>query len=460
MHLCHRLPILLFPKVSRPLSLCKLCTKAAPKVKNDLSGKEHLNVGTIGHVDHGKTTLTSALTKYCSSMFKGGKYVKFEDIDKATQERVRGVTINASHVQYISKKRHYAHTDCPGHADYIKNMICGTSQMDAAILVVAASEGTMPQTREHVLLSQQIGLKQMVVYVNKCDLVDDEVKELVELEVRDLLDEHGFENEKVPFVFGSALLALNDDESEMGVPSIGRLLDVMDNNVEPPTRDFDGPLMCYFDSKLSVPGRGTVAIGTLSRGTVKKGDQVEIIGHGQIMKTVVTDIHVFGKSVPEAKAGDHIGLLLRNVKTDQLKRGMVIAKPSSLQMYNRYEASAYLLNEEEGGRNKPISAHYVSSLYSQTWTMGARVDVPSSAGGLIMPGDHGLVHITLAKSMVMLEGQKFTIRHSGNCTMMSGVISKPLESIASPRDFLQGTMSIPNQEYGMPNDSSLKKQKK
>lgn len=421
------------------LSLCcaKYCT-VGPKVKSSKKKepeREHLNVGTIGHVDHGKTTLTSALTKYCSQRCKGSKFVQFDDIDKAKEEKIRGVTINASHVEYMTDKRHYAHTDCPGHADYIKNMICGTSQMDAAILVVAGSEGQMPQTREHVLLSRQIGLKQVVVYVNKCDLIESDVKELVELEVRDLLSEHGFDGENAPVVFGSALMALNSDQSELGEPSIARLLDVMDNSIKTPERDTDAPLAMFFDSKVTIPGRGTVIIGTIGQGTVSRADPVEIVGHNECIKTVVTDIHVFGKSQVSAKAGDHVGILVRGVKTNQLQRGMVLCKPSTFQMNNRFEASVYLLSESEGGRKNPISQHYVQGLYCETWTIGCRVDIPTATGGLIMPGDNGVAHLTLARSMVMTDGTKFTIREKGH-TVLSGVINRALEPLERPEAFV------------------------
>lgn len=408
-------------------------------------------MGTIGHVDHGKTTLTSAITKFCNERYKGSKYVAFDDIDKAKEEKIRGVTINASHVEYSTDRRHYAHTDCPGHADYIKNMICGTSQMDAAILVVAGSEGAMPQTREHVLLSHQIGLKQMVVFVNKCDLVDKDMKDLVELEVRDLLTEFNFDGENSPIVYGSALLALESDQSEYGEPAIARLMETMDNYLKSPERDTDGPLVLFFDSRVSIPGRGTVIIGTIARGTVKRGDPVEILGHNETIKTVVTDIHIFGKSQPQAIAGDHVGILVRNIKVDQLQRGMVLCHPSSLRMNNRFEASVYNLSESEGGRKNPLSAHYVQAMYCQTWTMGVRVDVPRSQGGLIMPGDHGTVHLTLARSMVMQDGEKFTIRQAGR-TVISGVINKALPSIREPQKFIVGRGKEVTENYGNPDE--------
>jgi elongation factor Tu len=433
-------------------SVSKL-SSAPPSIKSAKKAppKEHLNVGTIGHVDHGKTTLTSAITKFCNQRYKGSKYVAFDDIDKAKEEKIRGVTINASHIEYFTDRRHYAHTDCPGHADYIKNMICGTSQMDAAILVVAGSEGVMPQTREHVLLGHQIGLQQMVVYVNKCDLVDQDMKELVELEVRDLLNEYKFDGNNSPIIYGSALLALDSDQSEYGEPSIARLMEAMDTRLKAPERDTTGPLMLLFDSRVSVSGRGTVIIGTISRGTVSRGDAVEIIGHNENIKTVVTDIHVFGKSQPQATAGDHVGILVRNVKVDQLQRGMVLCQPSSLTMHNRYEASVYVLSEAEGGRRNPLSTHYVQGLYCETWTIGVRVDVPRSQGGLIMPGDHGTAHLTLARSMVMQDGQKFTIRQGGR-TVISGVINKALPSIRDPQKFILGKGKEVTEMYGNPEE--------
>lgn len=447
-------------------SCLRLLSQEIPQVKSHSKKsqpqRERINIGTIGHVDHGKTTLTSALTKVCSTLNKNSKYVSFHDIDKAKEEQVRGVTINASHVGYSSKKRDYAHTDCPGHADYIKNMICGASQMDAAILVVAGSEGQMPQTREHVLLSKQVGLKQMIVYINKCDIADDEMKQLVELEVRDLLSHHGFDGENTPFVFGSALSAIEGDTGPLGEESIKQLIDIMDNDIKVPERDTTGSFYMFFDSKMSIPGRGTVVIGTISRGNLNRGDPVEIIGHSQTINTTATDIQIFRKSWLSASAGDHVGILLRGVKADQLERGMVMAKPGTFSMFNRFVASIYLLSESEGGKKNPLSKHYVAPYFSETWTMGCRIDVPRrESGGLILPGDHGIVHVTLARSMPIQEGQKFTVRQQGK-TVASGVVTQMLPSIDLPDKYLIGwRKEIEGFQYGLPEDeqTELKQQK-
>lgn len=373
----------------------------------------HLNVGTIGHVDHGKTTLSSAITKVSNSLHpKLSKYIAFENIDKAPQESIRGITINASHIEYygLTKNRHYAHTDCPGHADFIKNMICGASQMDAAILVVAASEGSMPQTREHLLLSKQIGIKEIITYVNKCDLVDEEMKLLVEMEIRDQLNSFGWDGDNSPVIFGSALAALDGDESELGIPSIKKLLQVLDTKIEPPQRDVTSPFLMFIDSKIYIPGRGTAVIGTVKRGTLKRIDHIEILGFDEKIKTVVTDIHMFGRSYPECRSGDHVSILLRGIKLNDLRRGMAITAAGSIEANNRFEANMYLLTKEEGGRTLgAISKKYVQSMYSQTWSIGCRVDVPTSLGGLLMPGDTGIVHVTLPKLMPIQVGDTFTV---------------------------------------------------
>jgi len=381
--------------------------------------------------------------------------VSFQDIDKAKEEQVRGVTINASHVGYSSIKRDYAHTDCPGHADYIKNMICGTSQMDAAILVVAGSEGQMPQTKEHVILGRQIGLKQIVVFINKCDLIDQEMKELVEMEVRDLLSLNGFDGENTPIIFGSALAALEGDTGELGIESIKNLVSTMDEHLKVPERDTSGPFLMYFDSKMTIPGRGTVIIGTIGRGTLSRGDAVEIVGHSEVIKTTATDIQIFRKSVPGAAAGDHVGVLLRGIKTNQLERGMVMCQPDSIKMFNRFKANLYLLSESEGGRKLPLTKHYVQPFYSETWTIGSRIDVPRELGGLILQGDHGIVHVTLAKGMPILPGQRFTIRQHRK-TVATGVVSEMLPSIDQPDKYLIGkTKNLEGYTYG-PSDEEVK----
>ncbi|CAG2170359.1 unnamed protein product [Oppiella nova] len=408
---------------------------------NTMSGKTHLNIGTIGHVDHGKTTLTSALTKVCAD--NGfSRYVSFDDIDKAPEEQLRGVTINASHVEYATKTRHYAHTDCPGHRDYVKNMICGTSQMDGAILVVAGSEGQMPQTREHLMLSKQIGVKKIVVYVNKCDLIDNEVQELVEMEVRDLLNNYGFDGDNTPFVFGSALMALSGNKSDLGEKSILSLLDTLDTYLTLPERDTKSPFLLPIESALVITGRGTVCIGTVERGSISKGDPIELLGWDEVIKSAATDIHMFGRSVDSCEAGDHIGLLCRGVKSSGIKieRGMYASKPSTLSLKNRFEANLYLVSPGEGGRHKPISQKYIQQIFSRTWSGGARIDVPDSEGGILMPGDHAKIHLTLQYGMHMNIGQSFTIRESSK-TIASGVISGYLPNIAVPKNL--GVLELP-----------------
>ncbi|KAI2808275.1 hypothetical protein BLOT_006217, partial [Blomia tropicalis] len=414
-------------RINGPL-LIQLCSRLSTQVPSDkkkVLEKEHINIGTIGHVDHGKTTLTSALTKVSADLGLS-KYRDFDSIDKAPEEQLRGVTINASHVEYFTKKRHYAHTDCPGHQDYVKNMICGTSQMDGAILVVAASEGQMPQTKEHLMLSKQIGVNKIIVYVNKCDLVDQEIKELVEIEIRDLLNTFDFDGDNAPFVFGSALLALSEKErSEMGSGSVIKLLDIMDTYITQPDRDLSSPFAMPIESSMSIQGRGTVVIGTIISGEVKKGDPIEILGWGRQLKTVVSDMQMFGRSVPSCRAGDHVGLLCRGIKNAQLERGMLLCKPDSLSLHNRFVADLYLRSMEEGGRHKPISNKFIQQIFSQTWSGGSRLDVPDEFGGILMPGDHGKVHVTLQYGMPIKIGQKFTIRENTR-TIASGIITELL----------------------------------
>ncbi|KAJ8303909.1 hypothetical protein KUTeg_017492 [Tegillarca granosa] len=330
-----------------------------------LLDKEHCNVGTIGHVDHGKTTLTAAITKVLANEGKAN-YIKYDDIDRAPEEKKRGITINQCHVQYETDKRHYAHTDCPGHIDYIKNMIIGTSQMDGAILVVAATDGTMPQTREHLLLAKQIGIKNIIIYINKADVVDNEMLELVELEIRELLTEFGFDGESAPVICGSALNALNDENEEIGKQSILKLLDAIDKHVTVPERDLSGPFYLPIESSVTVPGRGTVGIGTVVQGEIKKGSALELLGFGNTIKTVASDIHVFQKSVPSCKAGENVGILLRGVKRELVSRGMFLCEPKSQNQYNAFKAQIYVLRKDEGGRSKPIKDGYQQLIYCKT----------------------------------------------------------------------------------------------
>ncbi|KAF2903086.1 hypothetical protein ILUMI_03102 [Ignelater luminosus] len=390
------------------------------------SDKPHVNVGTIGHVDHGKTTLTAAITKILE---KDGlaQYISYDQIDKAPEEKARGITINAAHIGYSTKKRHYAHTDCPGHADYVKNMISGASQMDGAILVVAANDGQMPQTREHLLLAKQVGINKIIVYVNKADKVDKEVLELVELEVRELLTDFGFDGENSPFVFGSALHALNGESTEIGVNSIHKLLSTLDEYIPNPERDIKSPFMLPIDNAFTVPGRGTVVVGTLTKGILKRNDEADLLGFDTKIKTTIGDIQVFKKSVPQAIAGDNIGALLRGIKLKAVERGMLLCAQGSQKISNRFVASIYFLTRSEGGRSKPITSKYIQQLFSKTWNVACRIDLEEDVR-MLMPGEHGKVYITLLWKMVMIAGQPFTIRENNN-TVATGIIVETLPEV-------------------------------
>lgn len=334
----------------------------------------HCNVGTIGHVDHGKTTLTAAITKVLA---KDGaaKYVSYDEIDKAPEEKARGITINAAHIGYATKKRHYAHTDCPGHADYVKNMISGASQMDGAILVVAATDGTMPQTREHLLLAKQVGIEKIVVFINKADLADTESLELVELELRELLHDFGFDGVDCPVVCGSALLALQGDQSEMGEPSVRRLLDAIDEYFPQPTRDTTSPVLMPIDNAFTVPGRGTIVVGTVKRGTLQRNHDVSLLGFDQNIKTSVGDVQIFRKSVPQVQAGDNVGVLLRGLKIASVQRGMLLCALGTETISNHFDGSMYLLSKGEGGRSRPLTSKYIQQIFSRTWNVPCRIDL-------------------------------------------------------------------------------------
>ncbi|XP_013790440.1 elongation factor Tu, mitochondrial-like [Limulus polyphemus] len=387
--------------------------------------KKHVNIGTIGHVDHGKTTLSSAITKYLSE--KGlAKYTTYEDIDRAPEEIKRGITINASHIDYSTETRHYAHTDCPGHADYIKNMICGTSQLDGVVLVVAGTDGQMPQTREHLLLARQLGINHVVVYINKADLVDDEVLELVELEIRELLVDFGFDGNSAPIIWGSALLALKGNTSHYGEESIKRLLNALDSYIPVPTRNLSAPFLLPVESALTVPGRGTVIIGTLTQGVVNKGDAAELTGCDVLIKTIISDLQIFKKSYTQCFAGDHLGALVRNVRPETVFRGMVLSKPGAVKMHNHFKARMYLLSKGEGGRSRAIKSCYIQQLFSRTWNAVCRIDVCDS--GMILPGDEGVVILTLQKKMIMMPGQQFTIREN-NVTVATGIVTELLPNL-------------------------------
>ncbi|XP_064106499.1 elongation factor Tu-like [Macrobrachium nipponense] len=394
---------------------------------SSVDAKPNFNVGTVGHVDHGKTTLTAAITKVLHD--RGlSDYMTYDQIDRAPEEKLRGITINTAHVSYSSETRHYSHTDCPGHADYVKNMISGASQMDGAILVVAANDGQMPQTREHLLLAKQVGVKDVIVYVNKADLVDEDVLELVEIEVRELLEEYGFDGLKAPVINGSALLALRGDKGPYGEESILELIRALDKYVTTPTRNSTAPFMLPIDNFFTVPGRGSVVVGTLKQGVMKKYDEAMLLGFDRHIKTTVNDIQVFKKSIPKVEAGDHIGVLLRGVKIDVLSRGMSLCAPGSITPCNRFEATVYFLTKQEGGRSRPISSMYIQQLFCQTWNITCRLDLPDQLT-MVMPGEHCNVSITLLQRMVLSIGEAFTIREN-NITVATGVVTSLLNSVS------------------------------
>ncbi|XP_073812852.1 mitochondrial translation elongation factor Tu 2 isoform X2 [Musca autumnalis] len=414
------------------LSSTRFYCTAVKSPKLDVA-KPHCNVGTIGHVDHGKTTLTAAITRVLSK--KGlSDFVSYDQIDRAPEEKARGITINACHIGYETPLRTYAHTDCPGHADYIKNMISGASQMDGAILVVAATDGQMPQTREHLLLAKQVGIQRIIVFINKADLVDQEVLELVEIEMREMLTDFGFDGINTPVVCGSALLALRDDPSPFGVPAIEKLLDQIDAYVQTPKRDIESPFQLPIDNAFTVPGRGTVVVGTIKRGTVLKNAECDLLGFNQNIKTSVGDIQIFRKSVPKAIAGENVGVLLRGVKISSVERGMLLTQQGSEDISNHFLASMYLLSRSEGGRSKPMLSKYIQQLFSVTWNVPARIDM-IPANGMLMPGDHANVRITLLRKMVMTPGQAFTIRENG-ATVATGMILERKASVDIPKNKL------------------------
>ena len=384
------------------------------KEKFDRS-KPHVNVGTIGHVDHGKTTTTAAITKVL------GSAVDFADIDKAPDERERGITINTAHVEYDTAKSHYAHVDCPGHADYVKNMITGAAQMDGAILVIAATDGPMAQTREHILLARQVGVPRMVVFLNKCDMVDDEeLLELVEMEVRDLLNEYGFEGDDTPIIRGSALKALEGDPKY--VESIKQLMDAVDEWIPTPTRDTDKPFLMSIEDVFTITGRGTVVTGRVERGTLKLNDEVEIVGIKPTQKTVVTGIEMFRKQLDFAQAGDNAGVLLRGISREQVERGQVLAKPGSVTPHTKFEAEVYVLSKEEGGRHTPFFANYRPQFYFRTTDVTGVITLPAGVE-MVMPGDNVSMTVELIHPIALEQGTKFSIREGGR-TVGAGSVSK------------------------------------
>jgi elongation factor Tu len=387
--------------------------------------KPHVNVGTIGHVDHGKTTLTAALTKVMAAKF-GGAFMAYDQIDKAPEEKARGITIATAHVEYESPERHYAHVDCPGHADYVKNMITGAAQMDGAILVVSAADGPMPQTREHILLARQVGVPYIVVYLNKADMVDDaELLELVELEVRDLLTTYEFPGDATPIVTGSALKALDGDTSEIGAPSVEKLVAEMDRYIPVPERLIDGPFLMPIEDVFSISGRGTVVTGRIDRGIVKVGDEVEIVGIKPTVKTICTGVEMFRKLLDEGRAGDNVGVLLRGTKREEVERGQVLAKPGSITPHTKFECEVYILTKEEGGRHTPFFKGYRPQFYFRTTDVTGAVELPE-ATEMVMPGDNIQMKVDLIAPIAMEEGLRFAIREGGR-TVGAGVVSKIIE---------------------------------
>jgi len=387
--------------------------------------KPHVNVGTIGHVDHGKTTLTAALTLVLSKKY-GGEVRAYDQIDNAPEEKARGITINTAHVEYVTEKRHYAHVDCPGHADYIKNMITGAAQMDGAILVVSAADGPMPQTREHILLARQVGVPYIIVYMNKADMVDDkELLELVELEVRELLSKYEFPGDKTPIVVGSAKLALEGDKSEMGEGSIFKLAEALDSYIPQPQRAIDGPFLMPVEDVFSISGRGTVVTGRVERGVVKVGEELEIVGLRPTLKTVCTGVEMFRKLLDQGQAGDNVGVLLRGTKREEVERGQVLAKPGSITPHTKFTAEVYVLSKEEGGRHTPFFNGYRPQFYFRTTDVTGSIDLPSGTE-MVMPGDNIAMQVALIAPIAMEEGLRFAIREGGR-TVGAGVVAKIIE---------------------------------
>ena len=387
--------------------------------------KPHVNVGTIGHVDHGKTTLTAAITKVMAAKF-GGEFKAYDQIDAAPEEKARGITIATAHVEYQSPKRHYAHVDCPGHADYIKNMITGAAQMDGAVLVVSAADGPMPQTREHILLARQVGVPYIVVYLNKADMVDDaELLELVEMEVRELLSSYDFPGDDLPIVTGSALKALEGDASDIGEPSIVKLVEAMDAYIPQPQRDIEKPFLMPIEDVFSISGRGTVVTGRIERGKVKVGEEVAIIGIRATVKTTCTGVEMFRKLLDQGEAGDNVGVLLRGTKRDDVERGQVLAKPNTITPHTHFEAEVYVLSKEEGGRHTPFFKGYRPQFYFRTTDVTGSVDLPEGVE-MVMPGDNIRMTINLIAPIAMDEGLRFAIREGGR-TVGAGVVAKIIE---------------------------------
>lgn len=387
--------------------------------------KPHVNVGTIGHVDHGKTTLTAAITTIMAKKF-GGTAKAYDQIDAAPEERERGITISTAHVEYESANRHYAHVDCPGHADYVKNMITGAAQMDGAILVVSAADGPMPQTREHILLSRQVGVPYIVVFLNKADMVDDaELLELVEMEVRDLLSSYEFPGDDIPIVVGSALKALEGDESDIGVKAIEKLVETMDSYIPEPVRNIDKSFLLPIEDVFSISGRGTVVTGRVESGIVKVGEEVEIVGIRDTQKSICTGVEMFRKLLDEGRAGDNVGVLLRGTKRDEVERGQVLAKPGTIKPHTKFEAEVYVLSKDEGGRHTPFFNGYRPQFYFRTTDVTGSCELPAGIE-MVMPGDNVQMTVSLHSPIAMDEGLRFAIREGGR-TVGAGVVAKIIE---------------------------------
>jgi elongation factor Tu len=387
--------------------------------------KPHVNVGTIGHVDHGKTTLTAAITMVLSKKF-GGEAKAYDQIDAAPEEKARGITINTAHVEYETATRHYAHVDCPGHADYVKNMITGAAQMDGAILVVSAADGPMPQTREHILLARQVGVPYIVVFMNKCDMVDDEeLLELVEMEVRELLSKYDFPGDDVPIIKGSAMLAVKGDQSDIGEPAIFRLADALDSYIPTPERAIDGAFLMPVEDVFSISGRGTVVTGRVERGIVKVGEELEIVGIKPTLKTTCTGVEMFRKLLDQGQAGDNVGVLLRGTKREEVERGQVLCKPGSIKPHTKFTAEIYVLGKDEGGRHTPFFQGYRPQFYFRTTDVTGAVELPAGTE-MVMPGDNVSITVNLINPIAMEEGLRFAIREGGR-TVGAGVVAKIIE---------------------------------
>jgi elongation factor Tu len=387
--------------------------------------KPHVNVGTIGHVDHGKTTLTAAITTVLSKKF-GGEAKAYDQIDAAPEEKARGITINTAHVEYETANRHYAHVDCPGHADYVKNMITGAAQMDGAILVVSAADGPMPQTREHILLARQVGVPYIIVFMNKCDMVDDaELLELVEMEVRELLSKYDFPGDDIPIIKGSALKAMEGDQGDLGEPSIFRLAEALDTYIPMPKRAIDGSFLMPVEDVFSISGRGTVVTGRIERGIVKVGDELEIVGIKPTLKTTCTGVEMFRKLLDQGQAGDNVGVLLRGTKREEVERGQVLAKPGSITPHTKFTAEIYVLGKDEGGRHTPFFQGYRPQFYFRTTDVTGAVELPAGTE-MVMPGDNVSITVNLINPIAMEEGLRFAIREGGR-TVGAGVVAKVIE---------------------------------